>query len=107
MILYGRDILADPPRPLACERDGEHLTLRFANAGEGLVVRGETLNALEIKAGEEALTYHFKVSGDSLELCAESAGEGPLTVSFAKKNWYLVNLYNSAGLPAIPFEIHC
>jgi sialate O-acetylesterase len=105
--LYGRDILADPPRLLSWERLGGRLVLRFANAGEGLAVPGETLNALEIRAGEEALTYPFKVSGDSLELCAESAGEGPLTVSFAKENWYLVNLYNSAGLPAIPFEFHC
>ena len=105
--LYGRDILADPPRPLACERNGEHLTLRFANAGDGLIVLGETLNALEIKADEALLPYSFKVSGDSLEFRTESAGERPLTVSFAKGNWYLVNLYNSAGLPAIPFELHC
>ena len=105
--LYGRDILADPPRLLSWERLGGRLVLRFANAGEGLAVPGETLNALEIRAGGTLLPYGFKLSGDSLELCTESAGEGPLTVSFAKENWYLVNLYNSAGLPAIPFEIHC
>ena len=105
--LYGRDILADPPRPVSCERTGNHVLLRFANAGDVLSVRGETVNALELRAGKEKLPYRFAVSGDCLELCAENAGERPITVSFAGGDWYRVNLYNSAGLPAIPFEIHC
>ena len=105
--LCGRDILADPPRPLSWERDRERLILRFANAGEGLTVRGETISALEIRAGEETLPYRFRVSEDCLELTVEGAGDRALTVSFAGENWYLVNLFNSAGLPAIPFEFHC
>ena len=51
--------------------------------------------------------YSFAVSGDCLELIAENARDRPITVAFAQGDWYQVNLYNSVGLPAIPFEIEC
>lgn len=105
--LYGKELLADPPRPASWKREGERVTICFADAGAGLVVRGEKLSALELKAGGETLPYRFAVSGDTLELVAENAGDRPITVAFARGDWYLVNLFNSADLPAIPFEIEC
>ena len=105
--LYGRDLLADPPRPGSCERDGDQVRLRFLNAGDGLRVCGETINALEIRAEDELLPWRFTVTGDCVTLALEHAAARPLTISFAQGDWYLVNLCNSAGLPAIPFEIKC
>lgn len=105
--LYGKDILADPPRPASWEREGERVTIRFANSGDGLTVRGGEISALELRKGEETLPYRFTVSEDCLELIAENARDRPITVAFAQGDWYQVNLYNSVGLPAIPFEIEC
>ena len=105
--LEGKEVLADPPRPTSWKREGERVTIRFENAGAGLTVRGGQVDALKLKSGDEELPYRFAVSGDCLELIAENAGDRPITVAFARDAWYLVNLFNSAGLPAIPFEINC
>ena len=105
--LYGKDLTADPPRPVSWERKGDRVTVRFADTGEGLLVRGDTIHALSVKADGETLTYHGNVSRDCLELSVEGAGDRALTISFAGGDWYLVNLFNSAGIPAIPFTINC
>ena len=48
--------------------------------------------------------YTFAIEGNKLILNVEQAEEEPLQVKFARTSWYQVNLYNSAGIPAIPFE---
>ena len=105
--LEAKELLADPPRPASWKREGERVTIRFENAGAGLTVRGGQVDALKLKSGDEELPYRFAVSGDCLELITENAGDRPIIVAFAREAWYLVNLFNSAGLPAIPFEINC
>lgn len=105
--LYGQAVIADPPRPLECRRAGEEITIRFADAGEGLQVRGERLEALHVLGPEGELPFRFRAGGDSLTLTVEGAGALPLEIRFAKDLWYCVNLYNSGGVPAIPFTLSC
>lgn len=102
--VYDEEILADAPRmeSVTCEKNV--VTITWANAGEGIKVKGDVIECLHVFAGEEEKAYTFAIEGNKLILNVEQAEEEPLQVKFARTSWYQVNLYNSAGIPAIPFE---
>lgn len=105
--VYDEEILADAPRmeSVTCEKNV--VTITWANAGEGIKVKGDVIECLHVFAGEEEKAYTFATEGKKLILNVEQAEEEPLKVKFAKTSWYLVNVYNSADIPAIPFEAEC
>ncbi len=135
--IYGENILSDAPRAIGAEietaagsaaaetprenipgDDAEkkqfRIIVNFSNAGDGLHIEGERLNALEISGGGIDYDFDAATKGDRLILTLRdyfdeadpgSAGTaGALTVSFAQTSWYSINLYNSAGIPALPFQ---
>lgn len=101
---YGEDILADAPRMESVTRKKNIVTITWNNAGDGIVVKGNKVEGLHVFAGEEKKAYSFTVAENKLVLQMEQVEDEPLQVKFARTSWYQVNLYNSAGIPAIPFE---
>ena len=102
--IFGRDILADAPRFASAKRDGQCITVTFDHAGAGLRVADAPLRALDITANGRALPHTCEVSGNQLRIMLSEDVESPILLRFARTNWYCVNLYNEAGIPAIPFE---
>ncbi len=118
--IYGEAILGDAPRAVDIKTDFRtdpdkekkirQLIIPFVNTGDGLSIKGDHLNALSISAEGKNCPFEASVEGDRLILTInepeEMSLDSPvtLTVSFAQTSWYDVNLYNSAGIPAIPFE---
>ena len=49
----------------------------------------------------------FDREGNTLVLKLEQPTEESILIRFAREAWYQVNLVNSAGVPAIPFETRC
>ena len=105
--LYGKAVEADAPVCRETVREGNKIILRFAHAGSGLTLRGEQISALSVLSNGTALPWTCNVSGDKLTLQLEQDCDGPVEIAFAQGDWYSVNLYNSAGIPAIPFLIRC
>lgn len=105
--VYGKDLLCDAPMLLKTRREANRITLTFANAQGGLQLKGETVEALQVTSEEEEVSYETEISGDSLILTLKEEETSPVKISFARTNWYLVNLYNQGGIPAVPFEIDC
>ncbi len=120
--VYGEDILSDAPRALRAEAEslpgGEkdpacRVIVTFANAGDGLYIEGECLNAMQISCGDTCCDFDAATDGDRLILtlrgpaggACECPAGGTITLAFAETGWYCVNLYNSAGIPAVPFEL--
>lgn len=101
---YGEEILADAPRMESVTRKKNVITITWKNAGDGIVVKGDKVEGLHVFAGEEEKAYSFTVAENKLVLQMEQVEDEPLQVKFARTSWYQVNLYNSAGIPAIPFE---
>ena len=104
--IYGRDILCDPPRLKNVFRDGERIIFTFTGAGTGLCMKDEKIAALEIRNSRGPVAYSAYIDGSTIVVTLPE-NTGKVTVDFARTPWYLVNLYNSAGLPAIPFSVEC
>ena len=103
--IFGRDILADAPRCTGAERDGGNIVLRFDHAGSGLRIEGGAIQALEITADGRPIPYEYVVSGNQLKITLAQSEAPAVRIRFAQTNWYRVNLYNEANIPAIPFEL--
>lgn len=103
---YGFDLLCEPPYADSVERDGDKLILRFREAGDGLAIRGERVEALTLTVDGKKRPFQAKVDRDRLILqCKALANCCKAEVSFAEVDYCCVNLYNAAGLPAKPFRI--
>lgn len=105
--VYGEELLSDAPAADAVRREGNEITIVFKNAGAGMTVAGETVNALTVSCGEKEIPYTAQTAGDCLKILLHEPAEGRVRVAFAQGDWYQVNLFNEAGIPAIPFRAEC
>ncbi len=103
--IYGEDILCEAPRPKAIEKEGNVVTVTFEYAGKGLKLKGESVTALQVVQGSEEIPYTAHVEGSKLILSLKTDDKKPVELRFAQRDWYRVNLYNSADIPAIPFTM--
>ncbi len=122
--VFGEDILADAPEFASAVRTDDGAELVLANAGEGLCVKPledaqkamyeeETpgcvlteIPALKVYVNDEERAYDCAVSQDRIVISGvELKEDDRLAVRFAKTQFFVVNLYNSAGIPARPFEV--
>lgn len=105
--IYGEELLCEAPRPTGISRQGAEIRIEMAYAQDGLRIIGETLEAMELRAGDSTMAYQASVEGNTLVLKLEQPTEESILIRFAREAWYQVNLVNSAGVPAIPFETRC
>lgn len=105
--IYHKPVLSDAPRCISAEWKAGTVVLKFDNTGNVLEIRGGEISGLVITVKGEAATYHASVRGDELFLVPDVPAGSRLTISYAQTAWYQINLYNSAEIPALPFETVC
>jgi sialate O-acetylesterase len=95
-----REVLAAPRRGAS---DGNALRVRFTHA-DGLVAHDKPVQSLEL-AGADRIFYpaEAKIERDTLLVFSPKVRE-PVAVRYAFSNAPEANLFNGAGLPAIPFR---
>lgn len=85
---------------------GEHSALRvhFTHAGTGLISSKQPVQSLEVAgADHKFFAATGKIERDTLLVSAREV-PAPLAVRYAWTNAPVANLYNGAGLPAVPFR---
>ena len=118
-LVYGEDILCEAPTLTKVETADGKLTLTFENTGAGLylsetVPGGQTVGAKHL-GGLQVFQNGIELNAKNMETFAsgnqvtviseEIRGGADTEVRLACKGWYLVNLYNSADLPARPGRV--
>ncbi len=86
------------------KREGRALRVRFTEASGGLIAHDQPVQSLQV-AGTDRV-FHVaagRIERDTLVVSAPAVPE-PVAVRYAWSNAPDANLYNGAGLPAVPFR---
>ncbi|MCC8045576.1 MAG: sialate O-acetylesterase [Clostridiales bacterium] len=106
--VYKEAVFCDAPRAVSARKNGAEVDITFRNADGGLYVTGNTIEALKLYVAEaEELPYTFRIEDNQLVLMLPEIVTDRIQIKFAQTSWFTVNVYNKAGIPAVPFEIEC
>jgi len=104
-LIYGEKIIDEGPTPVSAVQSGNVVALGFDNVANGLQVY-ESNRPISFQLCD-ALHCSFAdavVKGDAVEVDATQIPDAT-TVRYCWSDSPICNLYNSAGLPAVPFEL--
>ncbi len=102
--VYGLTVDDEGPTFASATREGAALRVRFTHAGGGLIAHDKPVQSLEIAGADRRFfPAHGKIERDTLVVAAPEVRE-PVAVRYAWRNAPEANLYNGAGLPAVPFR---
>ncbi len=101
--VYQKEGLCDAPVVSDYQFDGRQITIGFSNAEGGLVFQGESVQALEVLADGETVPFETQIQNEKLMISIDKTVTDSVEVRFAQEKFYIVNLYNRANIPAIPF----
>ncbi len=103
--VYGRSILADSPTLESCKREGSTIFIRFANCGGGLECHGDRPQTVDVKINNTVVTEPKVIVHDNVMQISspDLEADGPVVVEFCRHPYCEDNVYNSAGLPLLPF----
>ena len=100
------DLVSDDTGPtfVSATREGAALRVRFAHATGGLVAHDKPVQALELAGADRIFRpAEGRIERGTLVVSSPHVRE-PEAVRYAFTNFPAANLYNGAGLPAVPFR---
>ena len=102
---YGRNIEYSGPMYEAMQVEGSAIRLRFSHVDGGLVAKGGPLKHFAIAGADRKFVWaDAKIDGETVVVSSPLVS-APVAVRYAwADNPEGCNLYNAAGLPAVPFR---
>ena len=102
---YGKDdIVYSGPLYKSMKVEGNKIRIQFAHTGDGLKAKGGTLSEFQIAAADDKFV-DAKAEIDGKEVVVHADGvDSPQHVRFGWHKTTKATLFNSAGLPASPFQ---
>jgi sialate O-acetylesterase len=100
------DLVSDDTGPtfVSATREGAALRVRFTHATGGLVAHNRPVQALEVAGADRVFRpAEGRIERETLLVSSPQVRE-PVAVRYAFTNFPNANLYNGAGLPAVPFR---
>lgn len=102
---YGLEVPGDSPSYAGLSLEGGKIRVHFKGVYGGLVAKnGEALDGFAIAGADRKFVWaSARLEGDSVVVFSPEVKE-PVAVRYAWADNPKCNLYNSAGLPAVPFR---
>ena len=101
---YGKKLEYSGPWYQTMKAEGRSIRLSFDHVGGGLVAKGGELKGFAV-AGEDRKFVWANAAIDGKQIVISAPGlEKPVAVRYAWDINPVCNLYNQAGLPAVPFR---
>ncbi len=100
---YGFNVEAQNPTMIAAELSGEGVRVTFEHLAEGLVLKNAGLGFELAGADGKYHAASAKISQSSVVVSSPAVAH-PVSVRYAWANDPKVSLFNSEGLPAVPFR---
>jgi len=101
---YNQDIIYSGPKYNKHTIKDNKITLVFENIADGLVIDGNTLEGFSISGNYKNYVWaKTKIEGNKIIVWSDHV-DSPVAVRYAWADNPKCNLYNSVGLPAIPFR---
>ena len=102
--LYGSVGDDTGPTFIGAAREGSTMRVKFSHVSAGLIAHDKPVQSLELAGANKVFRPATgKIDRDTLIVSAPDVKE-PVAVRYAWKNSPEANLYNGAGLPAVPFR---
>jgi len=103
-IAYDEKIDYSGPVYAGMKVEGNRVVLSFTHLGGGLVAKGGKLAGFTIAgADQNFVEAEAVIKGDKVMVQSPQVAK-PVAVRFAWENYPVVNFWNKAGLPALPFR---
>ncbi len=104
-LVYGEKIAYSGPKYKTMKIEGNRIRLSFEHASEGLKAKNdEELQGFAIAGADKKFVWaNAKIEGNTVVVSAASIAQ-PVAVRYAWSINPRCNLYNKAGLPALPFR---
>ena len=102
---YGRDVVDEGPSYATMAVEGNAIRVKFDHVAGGLVAKGGPLKTFAIAGEDHRFVWaDARIDGDGVIVSSASVAK-PTAVRYAwADNPEGCNLYNDAGLPAVPFR---
>ncbi len=103
-IAYGQKIVSSGPVYRSMKIKGNTVRLSFDHIGGGLVAKGDKLQGFAIAGDDKKYVWADAVIEKDTIVVSSPKVEKPVSVHYAWADNPVCNLYNKAGLPAVPFR---
>jgi sialate O-acetylesterase len=104
-LAYGQKLPFSGPCYRSMRRDGDRIRLQFDHVNGGLVVKGGgALRGFAVAGADGHFVWAEAVIKDDTVVVSSPRVAEPVSVRYAWANNPVCNLYNRAGLPAVPFR---
>ena len=104
--IYGQNVVDSGPAPISAHRSGHKIAMRFADLAKGFALYGSQ-RPVGFELCDKAKRCRFvdaTLSNDEIDLNAKAIRDAA-SVRYCWADSPICNVYNSEGLPAVPFEL--
>ena len=104
--VYGISVLSEAPEVCGAYKENGKVTLKLLHCGDGLTVRGDKAESVELAVNGKFEPCEVSVSGSEMIVMSDAVREDSrVIILYEKKDYCVANVFSSVGIPVRPFVV--